>query len=136
VLPVVVDTATNLALAPDARHLVFTLTVRDTQQLWLHSFAANRTRPLRGTEGARGPFWSASGRHVAFSADGALKRISLDGDVVRQICETGTSYAMGTWVADDTVLFYDTSRQGIARVSAAGGQTPHTSSPRARRSQP
>lgn len=121
VLPVVVDTATPLVLSPDGRHVAFMLTVQEVRQVWLHAFDTKRTRPLRGTEGVHGLFWSPSSRQVAFFAGGALKRVSIDGDIVQQISESTTTFGAGTWGADDTILFREGPTGSLVRVRASGG---------------
>ncbi len=124
-LPVVVDTATPLALSPDGRHLGFMLTLGEVRQLWLHSFETKSTRPLRGTEGVHGLFWSPSSTQVAFFAGGALKRISIDGDIVQQISESPTTFGAGIWAPDDTIVFREGPAGTLVRVRASGG-TPET----------
>lgn len=120
-MPVVVDSQTTIALSPDGRYVAFVLTTDEVQQIWLHAFETKRTRPVRGTEGSRGLFWAPSSRQIAFFAGGALKRVSIEGDGVQQICETPTSFNVGTWGAGDTIIFYDSVRNELVRGPATGG---------------
>ena len=57
---------------------------------------------LEDTQGAHLPFWSPDGKAVAFFADGALKRASLDGHT-EAICPF-MGYG-GTWNAEGTIVF-------------------------------
>ena len=59
------------------KSLAFTGIGPEEAQLWLRSFDLLVSRPLPGTEGALGPFWSPDGLVVAFFADNRLKRVAL-----------------------------------------------------------
>ena len=48
-----------LALSPDAGQIVMRLNQGADQQLWIRPLDADQARLLRGTLGARSPFWSA-----------------------------------------------------------------------------
>ena len=48
-------------------------------RIWVRALDSVDARPLRGTEGAEFPFWSADNRFLGFFADGALKTIDAMG---------------------------------------------------------
>ena len=48
----------EFAVSPDGRHVAFIANSKAGSSLWVRSLAAVDPRPLRGTEGARNPFWS------------------------------------------------------------------------------
>ena len=76
------------AVSPDGHHLVFAGRGNDGRRgLWLHSFDSLVSRPLPGTEGAFGPFWSPDGLAVGFFTENRLKRTSIAGGDVATICE-------------------------------------------------
>ena len=57
-------------------------------RLWLR--AINDTgdgNALPGTENGGLPFWSPDGRSIGFFADGKLKRIDIEGNLVWVLCE-------------------------------------------------
>src|SRR6185295_19419105 len=58
-------------------------------------------------------------RSIAFFADGALKRVDIDGGLPRVLAEAPAGRG-GTWNADDVILFTPSSGGPIFRVSAMG----------------
>jgi len=68
------------------------------------------------------PFWSPDGRSVAFYADGLLKRLDLDGGLVRTLAKATVGVG-GTWSRDGIILFVRNPASAIVRVSAEGGPT-------------
>jgi eukaryotic-like serine/threonine-protein kinase len=109
-----------VALSPDAQRILFmvqdeagrnTLAVRSLNRLEM--------RRLAGTEDARGGFWSADGREIAFFSDGKLKRMGAEGGAVQTVCESGGAF-WGAWSRQGTILFVNGFGPVLA-VSAAGG---------------
>jgi Tol biopolymer transport system component len=111
----------TFAISPDGQRLVFVAVDSSGQTLlWVRPMASLDAQPLRGSEGARAPFWSPDSRHIAFSAGGNLKRMETSGGSPVTLA-AGVGTAPGTWNRDDVILFsYATERQ-IFRVSAKGG---------------
>jgi serine/threonine protein kinase/Tol biopolymer transport system component len=110
----------SLALSPDGRRLAFAAAGPDGRVLlWVHALDGLVAQPLAGTEGAGNPFWSADGRHLAFVADGRLKRIDAVGGPVVVLHEGASG--PGTWSRDDVILFAGDVASPILRISAAGG---------------
>ena len=109
-------------ISPDGRRLAFVAT-RDALQIWLRSLDSTEARPLAGTEGANYPFWSEDSRYIAFFANGKLKKIGIDGSPAQTICAALQGRG-GTWHggADGVIVFAPDNFQGLARVSAAGGE--------------
>ena len=58
-------TATQLAISPDGRQIVFVAKTHDVYALWVRPVATQTARQLPGTEGAAFPF----GRRTAGSSD-------------------------------------------------------------------
>ena len=73
----------SFALSPDGEKLVFVAALDGQAHLWMRRVGSVIARPLPGTQGAAAPFWSPDGRSVAFYAEGLLKRLDLDGGLVR-----------------------------------------------------
>ena len=112
----------TLALSPDGTRVAFV--AADTQtgrrRLWVRLLSSETPQALVDTEGASNPFWSPDGEHIAFFADGRLKRTPATGGAVRMICESGNP-AGGTWNRDDVIVFGQLDSP-LLRVAAVGGR--------------
>ena len=76
--------------------------------------------PIRGTEGADGPFFSPDGQWVGFFAGGQLKRVSLLGGTPLTVCDIPTRVATGSWSSDDTIVWGGPGLT-LRQVPASGG---------------
>ncbi len=114
---------TSLALSPDGRYLAYAAgTSSETALLFVRPLSAIEARPLPGTEGARRPFWSPDGQHIAFAAQGQLKRVALAGGLPQSLAAIGPVFFAGTWNEDGVILFSAGAGSPIRRVSAEGGE--------------
>jgi eukaryotic-like serine/threonine-protein kinase len=110
----------SVALSPDGRQILFVADSDGQPHVWLRAINSVSARPLAGTGGAVFPFWSPDGRSIAFYADGFLKRLDLDGGLVRILAKAVVGIG-GTWSRDGVILFVRNPASAIARVSAEGG---------------
>ena len=113
------DDLASLALSPDGRALAFVASVDGQPHLWVRPLDSVVSRPLPGTGGARSPFWSPDSRSVAFFADGRVKRIDLDGGLVRTLSQGG--WEGGAWNREGMMLFAPSPASAIVRMSASAG---------------
>jgi eukaryotic-like serine/threonine-protein kinase len=105
-------------VSPNGRHVAFIARQRSTNALWVRSFDALVAREIAGTDGASQPFWSPDSRSIGFHAQGALKRVSLEGSVVQILCLLPTM-AGATWSPRGVIVF---SHQNVlARIPDYGG---------------
>src|SRR5207245_6983848 len=93
-----------VALSEDGRQILFVADSNGQPHVWLRSIDSVVARPLAGTGGAISPFWSPDGRSVAFYADGFLKRLDLDGGLVRTLTKAMVGVG-GTWSRAGVILF-------------------------------
>ncbi|MDH5271084.1 MAG: protein kinase [Candidatus Krumholzibacteria bacterium] len=115
------DKPLPLAISPDGTTIAFCAREGEgPDKLWVRQLGEENARPLVGTEGAEGPFFSPDGRSLAFYAHRKLRRIDVAGgpviDLVDQVDPRG-----GTWNKDDVILFAMGSGVPISMVKADGG---------------
>ena len=114
-------TATQLAVSPDGRHIVFVARTGSAYQIWLRPVATLEATPIPGTEGGTFPFWSPDSRSIGFFAAGKLKTVQIGGGPPIALADAPTSMG-GSWGRDNVILFAPGAPQhGIWRVSSAGG---------------
>ena len=101
--------------SPDGTHLVYVA----NNQLYLRAIDQLEATPIRGTEGAREPFFSPEGEWVGFWAAGELQKVAIAGGAPVTLCEAGNLFG-ASWGADDRIVFGQGS-EGIFQVSANGG---------------
>ena len=56
-----------VVVSPDGRAIAFTASRSGQQQVWIRPLDSVEARPLPGTEGAYGPFWSPDSRSLGFA---------------------------------------------------------------------
>lgn len=100
--------------------MVFVATIDGQSRLWLRHLNVTAAGPLRGTDGARYPFWSPDSRSIGFFAEGKLKRIDIDGGSVQTLTIAAGGRG-GTWNRDGVILFAPLVGSAIFRVAAGGG---------------
>ncbi|HSG00367.1 MAG TPA: protein kinase [Vicinamibacterales bacterium] len=109
----------SFALSPDGSRLA--LVIRDetgNRQLAVRDMNAAEVRMLPGTVGALYPFWSPSGREIAFFSGDQLSRISIDGAAPRPIA-TVAGPRGGAWAQGD-IIIVGSELGPIQKVPASG----------------
>jgi serine/threonine-protein kinase len=113
--------APAVAISPDGRHIVYTALQDGQPTLFLRQLDRFEPELVRGTAGARGPFFSRDGQQIGFfSTDGKLKRVTVGGSAPVVICDAADVRG-ATWLPDDTIVFAPTVDSGLVRVPAGGG---------------
>jgi serine/threonine-protein kinase len=95
---------TSFTLSPNGTRLVYVADLGDTSQLYVRPLDQFEARPLPGTQGAYGPFFSPDGTWVGFFAENKLKKVSLQGGDPVVLCEARTPHG-GSWGPHDTIVF-------------------------------
>lgn len=110
-----------LALSADGSQLAYVATTQGsaTQQIYLRAMDSMEARPIPGTEGANGPFFSPDGQWLGFFADGELKKVSVNGGVA-QILSDAASPNGASWGSQGSIVFAPTNGP-LQYVSDAGG---------------
>jgi Tol biopolymer transport system component len=112
----------SVALSADGRQIAFVAPDGGRSRLWVRSLDSTAARPLPGTDGAVFPFWAPNGQSIGFFADdGRLKRIDIDGGVVRVLASAQLPWG-GAWGNSDAILFGPATGP-IYRVPANGGES-------------
>jgi WD40 repeat protein len=112
----------TIALSPDGRKLA-TLDYKADEKgvLVIRSMDSLGTVHLRGTEGARYPFWSPDGSALGFFADGQLKQFDLTSAGIRTLCAAPSPNG-GSWGTNGDILYAPERRRGLHVVPAGGGK--------------
>lgn len=113
--------ATQVAVSPDGRNIVFVAGARPAYQIWLRPVATLAATPIPGTEGGTFPFWSPDSRFIGFFAAGKLKKVQIAGGPPIVLCDAPNGRG-GSWSRDNVILFAPGfGGAGLLRVSSAGG---------------
>ena len=112
----------SFAVSPDGSTLAFVGAHDGQAHVWIRPLGAVKPTPVSGTAGASSPFWSRDGKSIAFYSTGRLKRVDLDGGLVRTIGASDWGGG-GSWNGDGTILFVRNPAGPILRVAADGHGT-------------
>jgi hypothetical protein len=107
-----------LVIRTDGR-MIRTLSDRAVgSQLWIRPLESLIARPLAGTDGATGAFWSPDGRSVGFFTGAVLKVVHLDSERVTTVCTcAGNAHS---WGSDNHIYFQNAG--DLHRVPSGGGE--------------
>src|SRR4051812_1249817 len=116
------DFAGPAEISPDGAQVAFVGHGEGSKSIYIRQLNALEARRLDGAEGAAWPFWSPDGRHLAFFADGKLKRIPVAGGPTTVLADA-TNARGGAWGKDNVIVFAPEFRSGLLRGGASGGAT-------------
>ena len=116
--------AVEAALAPDGSALVFRSPLTGPGQLYIKRRDEVIARPLPGTEGGSGPFFSPDGAWIGFVANNQLRRIpSTGGESLTLTDSVHVQYNRGAWLDDGTIIYYDPRARTLRRLDTSDGST-------------
>ncbi len=114
--------------SPDGRRIAAHASTDHGEMLYQRSLDSREWHALPGTEGAMtGPAFSPDGKWLLFgTADGAMKRIPVDGGAAQTITQLNAGLFGATWGPDNTIVYSTTGsdaggRLVLLRVPADGG---------------
>ncbi len=113
----------TIALSPDGQTLAFVGQKDNRSQRYLRSLSSLEVKPLAGTEGASGPFFSPDSEWIGFFSTGKLRKVRLRGGSPITICEIQQEGRGATWGPGDMIVLNSSPRRGtgLVRVPASGG---------------
>jgi eukaryotic-like serine/threonine-protein kinase len=124
----------EFALSPDGQHAAFIANSKAGSSLWVRSLTAVDPRPLRGTEGARNPFWSPDSQSIGFFAGNQLKTVLASGAAAVVPFPGSESYTpvldaiggapSGTWSSQDIVVFGPSNDGSLLQTNINRGGLP------------
>ena len=112
----------TIALSPDGQTLAFVGQKDNRSQLYLRFLSSLEVKPLAGTEGASGPFFSPDSQWIGFFSTGKLRKVRLRGGSPITICEIQQDRG-ATWGPGDMIVLNSSADfgAGLRRVPASGG---------------
>ena len=113
-------------VSPDSQHIVFVGGNANGNRLFVHTLNAREPHAIRGTEGAKQPFWAPDSKAVGFFAGGRLMKVAWPGGAPMRVADA--LFALGgAWNRAGVMLYApDIVLSGLRRVSADGGRTEPT----------
>jgi serine/threonine-protein kinase len=109
--------AVEAALSPDGSSLVFRQPLTGPGQLYVKRRDEVTARPLAGTEGGSGPFFSPDGAWIGFVAHGQLRRIPSAGGASLKLADSvNPVFNRGAWLEDGSIFYYDIATHSIRRL--------------------
>jgi serine/threonine protein kinase/Tol biopolymer transport system component len=110
-----------VALSPDGTHLAYVAGQGGIQQqIYLRAMDSLEARPIPGTEGATGPFFSPDGQWLGFFTGTNLKKIPLSGGAAQTLGDATLAHGE-SWSSQGTIAFSPGTASFLEQVSEAGG---------------
>ncbi|MCH7632047.1 MAG: serine/threonine-protein kinase, partial [Planctomycetes bacterium] len=109
-----------LAISRDGRRIIQTVQEGKLTSLYLKDDEDLTAGKVRGTEGARGAFFSPDGLWVGFVKENHMLKVRLPGGTPQPICDVNSTAFDATWLDDGTIIY--STDHGLRRVSSDGGE--------------
>ena len=120
----------EIAISPDGRSIAFVgrSTSTGETQLMVRRLDETEVRPLAGTSGATGPFWSPDSDELAFLASNQIRSVPASGAGARLIgaipSNLGVAVSGASWGRAGTIILGNrtpNAGNGLLRVDVSGG---------------
>jgi len=118
------------ALSPDGGALVFRNPLTGPGQLYIKHRDEVAARPLAGTEGGSGPFFSPDGAWIGFVAHGQLRKVPSTGGTSTKLAESVyPTYNQAAWLEDGSIFYYDVLTHTLRRLRSGEATSKVIASP-------
>lgn len=110
-----------LAISPDGTCLAYVEEGTDRRRrIYVREMDEFEAKPLPGTDGAVGPFFSPDGQWIGYadSFRKKLKKVPVEGGSPVILCDA-ENFGGGSWGADDSIVFTPNWAGGLWRISAS-----------------
>ncbi len=113
----------TFALAPDGSRIAYVAsTPGGGTRLWVRERSDESARPLEGTDGADAPFFAPDGRWLAFTANGRLLKVAVEGGPPVVLADSAAvTLPGGTWLSNNQIIYVGLG-YSLRRVAATGGR--------------
>jgi serine/threonine-protein kinase len=112
----------NLKLLSGGHRILYAGGESEERRLWVRDLSRLTSYPISGTEGGDIGAVSPDEQWFAFFADGALKKISVNGGEPTVLAEATRSGRGGSWSDDGYIYYAPGTRHPIMRVAEDGGE--------------
>jgi Tol biopolymer transport system component len=114
-------TGPNVVISSDGERIAFVASKPgEPIRLFTQRLDSTVVSAIPATDDAGTPFFSPDGRWIGFFAAGKLRRASVDGGAVQDIC-SGIDPMGATWSEDGNIIVAFGLGQGLSIVPASGG---------------
>jgi serine/threonine-protein kinase len=109
-----------LNISRDGRTVAYAARRDANTALFVRHFGDGEATRLTGTEDAHSPFFSPDGKWIAFVAQSKLRKVSVGGGPVFDICDVSVDRS-GVWLDDGSIIVSTHATVPLMRVSSSGG---------------
>jgi Tol biopolymer transport system component len=123
-LPMEGGLPTPVAISRDGRQIAYVTRRPSGNRIYIRRREDADGRPVAGTEGGSGPFFSPDGQWLGFSSGGFIRKIPIQGGTPQNIA-TASNVLNATWSDDGWIVFHQwwggPGTGGLFKVEATGG---------------
>jgi eukaryotic-like serine/threonine-protein kinase len=112
-----------VTISPDGTELAYVAAHSGARQIFVRALDGLEARPVSGTEGAVGPFFSPDGQSLGFFSGSHMEKISLSGGAPFKLSIASAADSFGaSWGSHDAII-YAPNVGALQQVSDAGGDS-------------